>query len=62
MHAVCVVELRITVNNIKILCVAQQCLYGEFMSSAKCKVPDATLKQNSVYVLVLSRYFTCKAS
>jgi hypothetical protein len=31
-HSVCIVELHITVNNIKILSVAQQCFYGKFMS------------------------------
>jgi hypothetical protein len=31
MHSVCVVELQVTGNYIKILSVAQQCSYGKFM-------------------------------
>jgi hypothetical protein len=38
MHSVCVVELHITANHIKILIVAQQCFCGEFMSPATIKV------------------------
>jgi hypothetical protein len=34
LHAVCIVEVPGTVNNIKILNVAQQCFYSEFMSAA----------------------------
>jgi hypothetical protein len=31
---VCIVELYVTVNNIELLRVAQQCFYGEFMLPA----------------------------
>ena len=33
----CVVELHVTVNCIKIVSVAQQCLYGKCMSQAKMR-------------------------
>jgi hypothetical protein len=32
---VCVAELYVAVNNVKILSVAQQCYYGKFMSPVK---------------------------
>jgi hypothetical protein len=38
MHSVCVVDLYVTVNYIKILSVAQQCFYGKFMSSKQNKL------------------------
>jgi hypothetical protein len=34
MRSMCIVELQVTINNIKILSVAQPCYYGEFMSPA----------------------------
>lgn len=34
MRYVCITELDVTVRNIKILSVAQECFYGEFMSPA----------------------------
>jgi len=51
MLSVCIFELRVTVNYMKILSVAQQCFYSKFMSPTKKKryvdlrvVPDAVLK------------------
>jgi hypothetical protein len=41
MRSLHIVERRVIVNNIKILCVAQKCFYGEIMSPAAtspCKV------------------------
>jgi hypothetical protein len=35
MRSVCVVELHVTVNNIKVLSVAQKCCYGKFMLLAR---------------------------
>ena len=37
MHSVSVAELRVIVDQIKILSVAQQCFYGEFLSPATMK-------------------------
>ena len=37
MLSVCVVELHVTVNYIKIICIAQQCHYGKFMSPSTFK-------------------------
>jgi hypothetical protein len=37
MHSMCVVELHVTVKCIKILTVAQQCIYDKFMSLATMK-------------------------
>jgi hypothetical protein len=38
MHCVCFfVELHVTVNRIRLLTVAQQCIYGKFNSSAIMK-------------------------
>jgi len=37
MHYVCAVELHITINYIKIMSDAQQCFYGNLMSSATIK-------------------------
>ena len=37
MSSVCIVDLDVTVNNIKIMNVAQQRFYGEFMSLAAIK-------------------------
>ena len=34
-YSVCVAEIHVTVNYIKILNVEQQCFYGKFMSPAK---------------------------
>jgi hypothetical protein len=36
-HSLCVVELRVTANYIKILSVAQHCFYGRLSSLAKMK-------------------------
>ena len=43
MRSVCIVELHVTVNNIKILSVAQQCVYDHLM-------PPATIKLTEVFV------------
>jgi hypothetical protein len=43
MHCACVVELHVTVKNIKILSVAQQCFCAKFMS-------PATLKRTYVFI------------
>jgi len=37
MHYLCIVELQVTFNNIRILSVAQKCFYGEFMLTATTK-------------------------
>jgi len=37
MHSVCVVELHATVNSIKLLSVAQQCVNGKVMSLSTIK-------------------------
>ena len=37
MHSLCIAEVHVTVNCIKILSVAQQCFCGEFMSPATTK-------------------------
>jgi hypothetical protein len=37
MYSVCVVELHVTVNCIKILSVSQQCFYGGCMSPVRIK-------------------------
>jgi hypothetical protein len=37
MRSVFIIELRVTVNNMKILSVVQQCFYDEFMSPATIK-------------------------
>jgi hypothetical protein len=37
MRSVCIVELHVTVKNIKILGVALKCVYGEFMSLVRIK-------------------------
>jgi len=42
MHSVCAVELHVTVNDIKILSVAQQCFYGEFVSLQQSNVPRSS--------------------
>jgi len=59
MLSVCVVELHVTANHIKILSVAQQCVYGKFISpltisvlSSSCKVSDGALKQRNVRLLM----------
>jgi len=59
MHYVGVVELHVTVNNIKILSVAQQCFYGEYMSlqqsnvpRSSCKVPETALKHKNVHLFM----------
>lgn len=38
MHFVCVIELHVTVNNVKVLSVAQKLFYDEFMSPATIKL------------------------
>jgi len=35
MHFLCIIELHVTANNIKVLSVAQQCFYGKFMLLAR---------------------------
>ena len=59
MHSACVVEPHVTVINIKILSVAQQCFYGEFMSlqqsnvlRSSCKVPETALKHENVHLFM----------
>jgi hypothetical protein len=37
MHSLCVVELHVTVNYIKVICISQQCHYGKFMSPSTFK-------------------------
>jgi len=44
MNFVCVVRLHITVNNTKTLSVANQCLYGKFMSPATIKSTCVLIK------------------
>jgi hypothetical protein len=49
MHSVCVVQLHVTVNYIKILSVAKHCFYGKFMSPATlCKLYIPVLQRNYV--------------
>ena len=55
----CVVELPVTASHIKILCVAQQCVYCNFISpvainmlSSSCKMSDGALKQKNVRLLL----------
>jgi hypothetical protein len=40
MHSVCVVELHVTVNNIKVLSVTQQCFYSKFMSPTTTQITN----------------------
>jgi len=52
MVSLCIVELYVTVNNIKIINVLQKYFYGEFISpetiknlfKCSCKVPDIFLR------------------
>ena len=57
----CLVELPVIANRIKILSVAQQCVYGKCVSpvtinvlSSACKVSDGALKQKNVLLLMAS--------
>lgn len=54
MPSVCVVELRVAVNNIKILSAAQICFYGEFMSPAAMK--------GTQFLVCSIRYTICDTS
>jgi len=41
--------LFVTLNNVKLLSVAQKCFYGEFMSQATLKVPSSSCKVPDIF-------------
>jgi hypothetical protein len=58
-NPVCVFERHVIISYVKLLRIAQQCLYGEFISPAtikcirsSCKFADAALKQKNFRLLV----------
>lgn len=48
----CYAELQVIANNIKILSIAQKCLYVEFMSAAKTKV----LQSSSYFYPIVTKF------
>ena len=55
-RSVFVVELLVTVYNIKILSVAEKCFYGEFMSPATIVVLLNVLRSSYKFFGILTRF------
>ena len=50
MHSKFIVEMDVTANNIKILCAAQQCFYGQYTSPTPIKLFRSSQKGTDIFV------------
>jgi hypothetical protein len=56
MHSVCVVELHATVSYTKILCVAQNCFYGKYMSLVTMQIIRTSFLKQIILQLICSLF------